>query len=171
MQIAKRDLIFFDIANVPPKKNEGSVAKGVSYHLEFYNYDNGTRLYKSFIGKWIRPSNLNEKEEGIDIPPDQYGKRLSPGYVNDRDGIIRITDAHNTLLYGDGDFLETPYIAQEGDFVVVATVTGKNIWDMPQLIFKLENRKGEIPKFYELKDGEYWLEKANQSEIDIWDTI
>ena len=165
----KRQLIYVDIANVPPKKDkDNSEAIKVSVLLEYYDNDDGRYLYKKYFGRWMK---MPERELGknhtyTNIPSNGHSERLGVAYLDYGKSLI-LLDSEQTDLSSDGIMINPPHL-EEGMYVVVATVTGSNLWQIPSFVFEISNAKDELLKFGVKKDGEKWIKAANKSNKRLY---
>lgn len=173
LDYSKRELLYFDVANILPNKKERSksLATNVSFWLEILDYESGMPLYKKYVAKWVKPENKSNNEVGIDIHPDQHEKRVGVGFMDNRDGTIWLLDASKTYFYDDGMSPGLDHLSNYGRFVIKATITANNVWDEPPLYFILENTRGDSPGFSEMEDGEDWMERAAFSYGDLWKNL
>ena len=164
---SKRELIYFDVANVPLKKDkEKGTAKDVSYWIEIYDYDQETLTYKKYQAKWVAP----ESKDTIDIIPTQYGKRIGLGFM-DGNGSIYILDASATYDK-DGFSSQLNHLNNYGKFVFSAQIsTSNDIYDSSPLFFLIENVRDKPPKITKMEDGELWVKIVKQANNDLWKNI
>jgi hypothetical protein len=162
---SKRELIYFDVTNIPPKKDkEKSTARDVSYWIEVHDYDQERLKYKEYRAKWV-PSNT----ETIDIIPDQFNRRVGLAFTDGYGNLVLLDSSAHYDENGMGPQLDTLYY---GKFVFVAHISTSNeIYDDSPLYFLVENVREGAPKIIKMEDGEIWVKKVKQASDDIWKNL
>jgi hypothetical protein len=167
----ERSLLYIDIANSPKTKDKDkSKAIGVSVQIEYYDGDDGRYLYKSYLGRWMGTPEreLGKNRSFIDIPSSGISERLGVAYMDYKSSTLYLLDSDQTDLSSEGIMVNPPHLSIPGNYVVVATVLGDNLWDIPPMVFELVIIKNETPRFYTKANGEKWLAEAKKSNKSIW---
>lgn len=162
---SKRELVYFDVANIPPKKDkEKGTARDVSYWVEVHNYDQERLKHKEYRAKWVP-----ETEEKIDIIPDGYTNRVGLCYTDGHGNLILLKSDYHYDKNGMGSQLDSLYY---GKFVFVVYIsTGNDIYDDSPLFFLVENPRNEPPKISEMKNGDVWVKGVKKANSDLWKNL
>ena len=165
----ERKLIYIDIANVPPKKdNDKSEGKKVSILLEYFDGEDGRYLYKKYFGRWIEmpEHELGKNHTYTNISSNGIPERLGIAYL-DYDNSLILLNSEQTDLSSNGMILNPPHL-EAGRYVIVASVMGSNLWDIPPFVFEILNEKEEPLKFNIKKNDEEWIKQAAKSNKALW---
>lgn len=165
-----RYLVFIDFSNNPKEKRlEESNARNIFVSLRFYESD-GTSLYhKNFIGRWVGMPEieLGVNHTTISLSSNGLPERLGIGYMEKNSDCLILLDSYKTDLSAHG-FYTNHEILPRGDYVMISTVNGENIFKPTPMVFDISVQNGDV-EIHAKDKGFEWVKKAEKRIIDLWE--